>query len=584
MKPQIKKKCGKTLSRNSAYDVCRYYVEDCVDEGTLGREAADYICGKIRSRNLSFLSSLSTSCENERTSQQLSSLEGTRVRRQISAFFKKNASLINSVSVKQAAIDTFLKCEAKCQRTNERLVKLGWYSVAQSSPDDVWDIEQLDDIARHIKTILGPFEDFEKTIINNLKITSGATATLPKKKSQPFRKVGTRLPCSVGLMSYYDSISKIFGYELQLIPTNVNRVTTVPKNWKTERTIACEPTGNVPVQLAFDEYLKKRLRKFGVDLSDQSNNQRKACLGSIFEKSYSTIDISNASDTLALNLIIRLLPDDWTKFLLKCRSPFYKLPDGSRGCYSKFSSMGNGVTFTLETLVFLACCRVTGSVDHAVYGDDIVIDRGCSVHLIDVLSICGFEVNEDKSYREGPFKESCGTDWYSGVNVTPYYVKGFSDRLNKPQLCQLINGLASICTPNGRLHEFLVKVVKERKLPFVPYGINVSSDTGIWVTTHDAYRKRLFSTHTRKRGSRYPSPWIPSFKGYVQKARTIKCVGSKSRFLWHLQKLRMPESVVQTSCLTIESHKYEKQWLSWVPPKYGMEPGHLTWWSESVTR
>lgn len=31
----------------------------------------------------------------------------------------------------------------------------------------------------------------------------------------------------------------------------------------------------------------------------------------------------------------------------------------------------------------------------------------------------GFEVNRDKTFLFGPFRESCGTDWYQGVDVRP---------------------------------------------------------------------------------------------------------------------------------------------------------------------
>jgi hypothetical protein len=43
------------------------------------------------------------------------------------------------------------------------------------------------------------------------------------------------------------------------------------------------------------------------------------------------------------------------------------------------------------------------------------------------LSILGFKVNADKSFNEGPFRESCGHDYFKGSNVRGVYVKALSD-------------------------------------------------------------------------------------------------------------------------------------------------------------
>lgn len=155
--------------------------------------------------------------------------------------------------------------------------------------------------------------------------------------------------------------------------------------------------------------------------------------------SLATLDLSSASDSVSCKLVEYLLPPDWWYYLSSLRASYGILPNGDRRKYSKFSSMGNGFTFALESLIFAAltraaCFRSAGSVAmNAVltYGDDIICPSRCSQEVINLLDWCGFEVNVRKSFISGPFRESCGTDWYQGVNVRPFYVRKPVERLGE---------------------------------------------------------------------------------------------------------------------------------------------------------
>jgi hypothetical protein len=87
--------------------------------------------------------------------------------------------------------------------------------------------------------------------------------------------------------------------------------------------------------------------------------------------------------------------------------------------------MGNGFTFPLESLLFWALTKACCSDDEVVsiYGDDII----CPTHRVPlihrVLTACGFSLNLEKSYYTGEFRESCGTDYYRGIDIRPYYQK-----------------------------------------------------------------------------------------------------------------------------------------------------------------
>ncbi|DAD50215.1 RNA-directed RNA polymerase, partial [ssRNA phage Gephyllon.3_7] len=206
---------------------------------------------------------------------------------------------------------------------------------------------------------------------------------------------------------------------------NYNKISFVPKTAKTHRAIAVEPLLNGFVQKGIDVFMRSCLKRVGIDLSDQSLNQRLARSGSIndSEDSFATIDLSSASDSISIGLARLLLPPAWFDFLNSVRSHSYEL-GGNVYRYHKFCSMGNGFCFPLETLIFAACCHASGCVnpgiDFSVYGDDIIVRSGRSKEVLSLLKRIGFLPNVDKTFTSGPFRESCGSDWFGGVDVRPY--------------------------------------------------------------------------------------------------------------------------------------------------------------------
>lgn len=211
-----------------------------------------------------------------------------------------------------------------------------------------------------------------------------------------------------------------------------NRVTFVPKDVSTYRTIAIEPHWNLFLQLGVDRVFRHRLKKVGVDLDDQVPNQTAAKIGSAWHGSWGsrpcTIDLSSASDTVSMGIVEYLLPPAWVALLDDLRSKSFEL-DGQVYQYEKWSSMGNGYTFALESLIFWALGRaciehVNGDSEyHRTYGDDIIVPASSAALLIEVLRFCGFRTNVQKTFLTGPFRESCGSDWWDGDRVRPIYLK-----------------------------------------------------------------------------------------------------------------------------------------------------------------
>jgi hypothetical protein len=212
-----------------------------------------------------------------------------------------------------------------------------------------------------------------------------------------------------------------------------NRFTSVPKTAKTDRGIAIECSLNVYFQLAVGRAIRSSLRRrVGWDLDNASAIHREVARKASVDGSYATIDLSNASDSLCKNLVEILLRDTpWLERMKDLRSThtFFK---GKWHLLEKFSSMGNGYTFELETCVFAcliaAYLELTGRSallghDFYVFGDDIIVETGVAESVVAALEWVGFKINHEKTFLRGPFRESCGGDFFLGCPVRGFYLK-----------------------------------------------------------------------------------------------------------------------------------------------------------------
>lgn len=224
----------------------------------------------------------------------------------------------------------------------------------------------------------------------------------------------------------------------RIVLVDYNGISYAEKDSDCSRTIAKEPLMNQLVQLSTDHEMKVMLRRVGLDLRDQQPNQDKARKGSLdVPNPYCTADLKNASGSIYTELVRELVPPAWFKYLNDVRSPSWRAV-GVRGIhrYEGFVSMGNGFCFPLETLIFasicFACHSYTGTApDFRVYGDDIIIRQNESGILQELLRYFGFELNADKSFFFGQFRESCGADWHGGKPVRPVYIHERLDSLSE---------------------------------------------------------------------------------------------------------------------------------------------------------
>lgn len=221
-----------------------------------------------------------------------------------------------------------------------------------------------------------------------------------------------------------------------------NKLSFVNKNVTIARCISTEPTCNMWFQLGIGSYLEDGLKfSWNIDLATQPEiNGEMARAGSEWTDHLSTIDLESASDSISLRLCEEILPPSLLGFLKTFRSENVELPDGSVAPLSMMSTMGNGFTFPLQTAIFSAV--ITAAYKHhqikmvnygpasarnfGVYGDDIICHRSATRTVVRLLGLLGFRVNASKSFVEGPFRESCGADWFNGQPCRGVYVKTLS--------------------------------------------------------------------------------------------------------------------------------------------------------------
>lgn len=238
------------------------------------------------------------------------------------------------------------------------------------------------------------------------------------------------------------------GYLPETEVVDCERYSEVPKTYKVNRPIGIQPSLNLYFQLGLGGWLKTILkRKWGLDLFSQERNRTLARIGSR-DGNFSTIDLSSASDTISIGVVEFLFHDlPILDYMQKLRVQWTSFVDVSH-LNQKFSSMGNGFTFELETIIFSAIVRYSmryckvepNDFNHAVYGDDIIVPSECYETVCELLNFFGFSVNLEKSFTAGPFRESCGADYYDGYPVRSLFSK---ENHNEPKTLESVIRLAN---------------------------------------------------------------------------------------------------------------------------------------------
>lgn len=341
------------------------------------------------------------------------------------SMLKKSMLIPIAVDKRQVALETFKKAERQCELANERI--LAWGCNPNEYPELIEIVAKAQSIIRHI---LGPLDESSLAYVqSHCRFGPGSTRSVSRRPTQG-RKFDNPRPTATPRVAEFlkPLLPTLWADRLVKVDLQAaSKITTVPKSAKTDRTIGIEPDLNIYFQLGIGALIRNRLCQFGVNLAKQAD--RNAALASqAHVLGLATIDLSSASDCVNRSLVELLLPEEWRHLLRIARTDYYEL-DGAVKPFHKWSSMGNGYTFELETLIFLALGRACGDRRAVSYGDDIIIKAECAQTLLTALNFLGFSVNSEKTFLTGLFFESCGTDWFCGVNVRPFFLRGNPEKL-----------------------------------------------------------------------------------------------------------------------------------------------------------
>lgn len=434
-----------------------------------------------------------SACEEE-------NLQSIRCKRLLTMFQKFDfpESMLDK---RQIALNTFLKFEEKCKKTNEDTIFSSFKKDDVSTCyDDIVTTKHLNFIRHFIRRTLGENPDLSN-FLKALRHGPGASTEKRGNDSIPIEKfippIGVS-PQARDLFAYIlntdsrwtRSITEFWlestnsdtgtlvkgkeNFDLDEILVSVTRsvITTVPKSAKTDRTINIEPTANVYMQLAIDSIIRKSLKKtWDIDINTQEKNRLLARIGSLTNKLV-TIDLSGASDSISLSWL-NLFPEKWAKILFCLRMIEGVMPDNTVVTFNKLSAMGNGFTFAIETLIFsamvYAVIRENGlhwsefKDQISIYGDDIIIPSRFYSDYSYLLHRLGFIENVDKTFTNGPIRESCGNDYYKGFRIDRPTIKAFP--VHEYELFIIHNTLKIVGSDYGvdfrRSTAFLVSYIKQ---------------------------------------------------------------------------------------------------------------------------
>lgn len=265
----------------------------------------------------------------------------------------------------------------------------------------------------------------------------------------------------------------------------------VPKTVNTNRSIDIQPSLNMFAQKGIACLLVEFMRqKYGVDLSVQPFVNRELAKRASISGHLATIDLKEASNRIPWKLVQWLLDGHPVLGLLTgARTERTLMPWLTWNTNYHVSGMGNGFTFPLMTLIFLAVVEavylhramkfdrlnlkverpylerlyrtytdseerfvnpsVVGDVveaplieliaksdlpDWGVFGDDIICPVSIYDDVVRTLGLINAQVNLDKSFHTGSFRESCGGDFYVGQNVRGIYAKSLKTSQDRVSL------------------------------------------------------------------------------------------------------------------------------------------------------
>lgn len=368
------------------------------------------------------------------------------------SLLRKSPNLPTSFDREAVTLQAFFDAEEHCRKTNTRL-----HEDAQKGELPEW----FPRFRARFQHLVGPLN---RSVIDKVwtecKFGSGSTVRHASKASGGITKSGAlrgTVTLTRELLLFAGKLLNVKAdvpYEFEVVPGE--EWFSVLKDATKNRGCAKQPSLNVFLQQGVAAPMRDRLKSFGFDIRDQSWNQllaRKA-----YQLGLATIDLVMASDLICYELVRLAAHPRWFHLWNLCRAKSCRIPlDNDEWVdvnLERFCSMGNAFTFPLETAIFAAVLQTFVPREEwtliAAYGDDLIAPDQYYDDIVAALDYLGFKVNQIKSFRGGNFFESCGSDFFRGQNVRPFFLRKSEDS-GAPYELQIANALRRYAHRRGIL-------------------------------------------------------------------------------------------------------------------------------------
>lgn len=213
----------------------------------------------------------------------------------------------------------------------------------------------------------------------------------------------------------------------------------------------------------------------------------------IADSSYATVDFSKASDSIRLVDIENMYPVHVSRQLLKHRSTYVELGDLKYEPF-KLSSMGNGFTFEVMTLLLLSVARVLDPTAR-VFGDDVIIKNDVAEEFVRTVGLLKFRANLKKTFIKSKFRESCGSFYHDDRGYLLSYDVKTCDTLQDMIVCyNKLRRLGEVCPHDGMSLD--IQRAASAMLKLIP-ALARGPVTGYTSLNHWAESEKWRSSHSK---------------------------------------------------------------------------------------
>lgn len=229
------------------------------------------------------------------------------------------------------------------------------------------------------------------------------------------------------------------------------RLIAVPKTYSAPRLITVEPTSHQYLQQGLLRWLRDNFPwplQHCINFHSQEPS-RFAAKEASNGNGMSTVDLKSASDRLSCWTVERAFRKSPSLLCALYATRTYVVRDDTKsGVFpspfylKKFAGQGSAVTFPVQSMIYALCSIAAVIVENRwecseknilratklvrVFGDDIIIPSTALTSLSLIFNILQLKINVGKSHTQGSFRESCGGDYFQGIDVKPLYLRSLA--------------------------------------------------------------------------------------------------------------------------------------------------------------